>query len=134
MAHGAGGKIGFVSGDDDLAAALVERIKQRKLALVGRFLGDAVGNLNEGLFSVLFGKEIDLAAVFAENGQLVAAKEELVINDVFKVVRQVPAAAGLANGIEGHVLVVQLGIEAELTFGLGGPLRDARDDIGFFKV
>ena len=110
MPYGAGRVIHVVVRDKDFLAQSVDISERPEFTVIRPFLGYAIRHLHVILQVAFTRQEVDLFAVVVENVKLVAHIDQLVVYDIFEVMRKVEAVIRATQGIEANVFVIHLGV------------------------
>ena len=114
----AGGIINIVIAyQDALRQMILEFLESAEFTGVGFVILDAIGDLNI-IFAIAFlCKKVDLPAMIVIGIQLVIHVQQLVINDILKIVVQIISVVHATNGIQGDIPVIALFVKSQFLLG-----------------
>ena len=83
------GVVKFISGNENLLGKRVNILERPEFALICFVIGYTVGNLNVVFPIVFLRQEINFSTVTIEDMEFVSHIQQLVVDDIFKVVVEV---------------------------------------------
>ena len=123
----------MVEGEDVLREVVLDAAKCAEFALGGGFVGNVSGDLEVNFRMVAFGDEVDFFVVVFADVDLVAVRDELVVDEVFKYARQISATPAVDGVEETDVGEVTFFLGFEELFTAEVVAFDSFDDHGLFE-
>lgn len=123
----------MVEGEDVLREVVLDAAKCTEFALDGGFVGNVGGDLEVNFRMVAFGDEVDFFVVVFADVDLVAVRDELVVDEVFKYARQISATPAVDGVEETDVGEVTFFLGFEEFFATQVIAFDSFDNHGLFE-